>query len=82
MATELDDSQRTGYRAGVRLRSIPRALAAGTAVGCLALGAGGFVLGRSMAPEGNPPTAPVQAAEPEDQADPIVIPERLEVPRG
>ncbi|MBJ7469864.1 MAG: hypothetical protein JHD16_01115 [Solirubrobacteraceae bacterium] len=64
----------------MRLPSVPRALVISTALLTLALAAGGFVLGRSMGAEGTPAAAPLRAAPALDQRDPIVIPERLEIP--
>lgn len=78
----MDDSQRTGYRTGVRLPALPRKLVLSTLLASVLLGAGGFVLGRSMGEQGTPASAPLRAAPAAEQADPIVIPERLEIPGG
>lgn len=76
----VDDSQRTGYLAAVKLRALPRALVVGTVLATLLLAAGGFLLGRSIGAAQVPGAAPVRVVQPAEQPDPIVIPEKLEVP--
>ena len=77
---EVDAPQRFGYRARVRFASFPRRLVLATVLACLALAGGGFALGRSMTGVAGPVSAvPVEAA-PAAPSDPIVIPERPEIP--
>ena len=64
----------------MRFASFPRRLLIGTVIACILLGAGGFVLGRRMAADPGPVSSvPVQAL-PVAPSDPIVIPERPEIP--
>ena len=77
----MDDPQRTGYRAGVRRFALPRRLLFATATVAVALGAAGFVLGRSLGTERTPATAPLTTTPASTAAeDPIVIPEPLDIP--
>lgn len=76
----MDDSQRTGYLAGVRLPALPRAVLVATLVGSLLLIGAGFFVGRALGTERTPAAAPLTAAPAPAAGNPIVIPEPLEIP--
>lgn len=64
----------------MRFASFPRRLLLATLLASVALAGGGFVLGRSMAASADPVSSVPLTALPATTSDPIIIPERPEIP--
>ena len=62
-------------------RRIPRVVVVVTVAASVVLGAGGVVVGRMLAPHAAEPTVKVVPVTRDATGDPIVRPERLELPR-
>jgi hypothetical protein len=62
-------------------RRIPRVVVVVTIAASVVLGAGGVMVGRVLAPHAAEPTVKVAPVSRDATGDPIVRPERLELPR-